>query len=182
MCLDTAGVVIHFFCCYCHPSFLLQGGSRFRVGFYLAMASHGFGCHGLYDFAFSSVHADPYYALDSREDDLCAAFTSPPLDAANSGAASPLVLLLNTVQIMREGLNDLRYTSLLRTLVSMSQRRSASKHGSANTAALDKALAKGSAILEEIDSIPLGSDQPQWEAERILRVRAEVEAAVEALL
>ena len=62
------------------------------------MATHGYGCHGLYEFAFSSVHADPYYALDSREDDLCAAFTSPPLDIAHSGAASPLVLLLNTVQ------------------------------------------------------------------------------------
>ena len=145
------------------------------------MASHGFGCHGLYDFAFSSVHADPYYALDSREDDLCAAFTSPPLDVAHSGAASPLVLLLNTVQTMREGLNDLRYTNLLRTLVSSSQ-RSASKLGSVNTAALEKALEMGSAVLAEIDSIPLGSDQPQWEAERILRVRAEVEAAVEALL
>ena len=146
------------------------------------MASHGYGCHGFYDFAFSSVHADPYYALDSREDDICAAFSSPPLDIAHSGAASPLVLLLNTVQTMREGLNDLRFTKLLRTLLSSSQWHNASKHVSTNIAGMRNAVAKGSAVLAEIDSIPLGSDQPQWAAGRILRVRSEVEAAVEALL
>eukprot|EP01043_Picozoa_sp_COSAG02_P005804 COSAG02_NODE_159_length_32891_cov_17.822518_25_plen_150_part_00 len=146
------------------------------------MAAHRYGCHGLYDFAFSSVHADPYYALDSREDDLCAAFTSPPLDIAHSGAASPLVLLLNTVQTMREGLNDLRFTKLLRTLLSSSQFYTTSKHGSTDSAGLRKAVVKGNSVLAEIDSIPLGSDQPQWEAGRILRVRSEVEAAVEALL
>ena len=82
-------------------------------GFYLAMASHTYGCRGLYDFAFSSVRADPYYALDSREDDLCAAFTTPPLATS---ATSPALLLLNTVQTMREGLSDLHYTKL-RSLV-----------------------------------------------------------------
>lgn len=96
-----------------HEWMLYNGGSRFRIGFYLAMASHTYGCRGLYDFAFSSVRADPYYALDSREDDLCVAFTTPPLATS---ATSPATLLLNTVQTMREGLSDLHYTKL-RSLV-----------------------------------------------------------------
>jgi hypothetical protein len=34
------------------------------------------GCRGHLQFMYSSVHADPYYALDSREDDDCTAFTT----------------------------------------------------------------------------------------------------------
>lgn len=83
---------------------------------------------------------------------------------------------------MREGLNDLRFTKLLRTLLSSSRWHGTSKHESTIPAAMRNAVARGSAVLAEIDSIPLGSDQPQWEASRILRVRSEVEAAVEALL
>lgn len=153
---------------------LYNGGTRFRVGFYLAMASHGYGCHGLYEFAFSSVHADPYYSLDSREDDLCAAFTTPPPPTGGQ-ASSPLVLLLSTVQTMREGLNDLRFTKLLRSLVAEHRHRHTSllAHGRALSMAIE--------VLAEIDAIPLGSEHPQWNASRILRVRHAVEQAVAAL-
>ena len=151
-----------------HEWMLYNGGSRFRVGFYLAMASHGYGCHGLYDFAYSSVHADPYYALDSREDDLCAAFTSP--------TPGKLVVLLETMQVLREGLNDLRYTNLLRALV-MDARSPRVGQWLAAEAALDRA----EAVLGEIDGIPLGSDNAEWNATHILRVRTEVEASVATL-
>lgn len=151
-----------------HEWMLYNGGSRFRVGFYLAMASHGYGCHGLYHFAFSSVHADPYYALDSREDDLCAVFTSP--------TPGKLVLLLETMQVMHEGLNDLRYTKLLRTLLTATKTLSMDQR-----LATQAALGRAEAVLQEIDGIPLGSTNKEWNATHILRVRADVEASVATL-
>jgi len=42
------------------------------MGLYLWRASLE-GCRGYYQFMYSSVGADPYYALDAREDDLVAA-------------------------------------------------------------------------------------------------------------
>ena len=35
----------------------------------------GLGCNGHYQFAYNSVHADPWYDLDGREDDQVAVFT-----------------------------------------------------------------------------------------------------------
>ena len=47
-------------------------------------AARAQGCVGHYQFAFSSVGADPYYGLDAREDDLCAVWsTKDPLLAAH---------------------------------------------------------------------------------------------------
>ena len=148
-----------------HTWMLYNGGSRFRAGFYLAMASHNHGCLGMYDFALSSVGADPYYALDAREDDLCAVFTT---------SSGRIITLLNTVQTLREGVNDLRYTNLLRTL-----------RGRARVAAsprVSNAAAKASTVLAEIDAIPLGSAHAPWDAARISRVRRQVVSAVVALL
>ena len=45
---------------------LYNGGTRFKRGFYMYRL-RSLGCLGHYQFAYSSVHADPYYALDSRE-------------------------------------------------------------------------------------------------------------------
>ena len=44
---------------------LYNAGTRFKRGFYMYRL-RPLGCLGHYQFAFSSVHADPYYALDSR--------------------------------------------------------------------------------------------------------------------
>ena len=48
--------------------------SRFERGVYLFKLK-GLGCNGHYQFAYNSVHADPWYDLDGREDDQVAVFT-----------------------------------------------------------------------------------------------------------
>ena len=45
---------------------LYNAGTRFKRGFYMYRL-RSLGCLGHYQFAYSSVHADPYYALDSRK-------------------------------------------------------------------------------------------------------------------
>ena len=66
------------------------------------------GCLGHYEFAFSSVHADPYYALDSREDDLCAARTT-----STPGLLVPEVGMVR----LAEGTRDLRLCLALQQVV-----------------------------------------------------------------
>ena len=55
---------------------LYNQGGRYRRGVYL-YALRARGLEAYYQFAFSSVGADPYYALDAREEDFCAVFTHP---------------------------------------------------------------------------------------------------------
>ena len=55
---------------------LYNQAGRYRRGLYL-YALRERGLEAYYQFAFGSAGADPYYALDAREDDLCAVFTHP---------------------------------------------------------------------------------------------------------
>lgn len=153
-----------------HSWMLYNQGSRFHSGFYLAMASHLYDCRGLYQFAFSSVGADPYYALDAREDDLCAVFTTPPEQGGD------LVMLLETVQVFREGVNDLRYTMLLRKMAA------ARSSTSSQTTASRDAVRLAQAVLAEIDKIPLGSQETPWSTSKILATRRAVERAITGLV
>ena len=147
-----------------HSWMLYNGGSRFKAGFYLAMASHLHGCLGMYDFALSSVGADPYYALDAREDDLCAIFTT--------STEGVLVTVLDAVQTLREGASDLRYCKLLRQLATDPSTRAKNP----------AAWAAAQQVLAEIDAIPLGSEHTPWTAGRIARVRRDAMSAIAALV
>ena len=143
-----------------HQWMLYNGGSRFRAGFYLAMASHGHGALGIYEFALSSVGADPYYALDAREDDIAAAYTT---------STGGLVTVIDSVRVFREGITDLRCVLLLRKLLQ-------SGAGPAS------AKAAGAKVLSEIDAIPLGSEFPEWNGTQVARVRRDVDTAIADLL
>jgi hypothetical protein len=55
---------------------LYNRDTRYQRGVYLYKARK-LGCRGHMQFAFSSVHADPWYGLDGREDEYAAVFTHP---------------------------------------------------------------------------------------------------------
>ncbi|MEZ5853684.1 MAG: hypothetical protein R3D67_02665 [Hyphomicrobiaceae bacterium] len=55
---------------------LYNRSTRFERGFYLYKLRR-LGCRGHMMFAFSSVHADPWYGLDGREDEWVAVFAHP---------------------------------------------------------------------------------------------------------
>ena len=80
------------------PFMLYNQGTRFRLGVY-QFRLRQYGCLGHYQFAFSSVGADPYYGLDGREDDYCAVFSK--------SSGRELVSTLG-FERAREGADDLR--------------------------------------------------------------------------
>lgn len=81
---------------------LYNQATRYHRGVYLDRL-RALGGQGHYQFAFSSVGADPYDALDAREDDLCAVYTHP------SGALIPTVDLA----LFALAVDDLRYLRAL---------------------------------------------------------------------
>lgn len=131
---------------------------RYRRGLYLHRL-RDLGVKGYYQFAFSSVGADPYYALDAREDDLCAAFTHP------SGELVPTLDLARFAYAV----DDLRYQLLLEQAIAGAPR------GPARTEAEKfrrDLLAK----------MKVGSDHPTpWTEAEMDALRAETAAHVERL-
>ena len=136
---------------------LYNAGSRFKRGFYL-FRLRPLGCLGHYQFAFSSVHADPYYALDSREDDLCAARTTPTGELLPELSLARLAL----------GTRDLRFCLALEALVA--------------AAPPSPARARGEALLAEIGQIPVGSTPtPFWSEAKVANMSDSVFDTVAAL-
>eukprot|EP00037_Helgoeca_nana_P007006 m.64114 g.64114 ORF g.64114 m.64114 type:complete len:639 (+) comp17845_c0_seq1:3215-5131(+) len=129
---------------------LYNSGTRFKRGFYMCRL-RALGCRGHYEFAFSSVHADPYYALDSREDDLCAARTS-----------STLGLLIPEIGLARlgAGTRDFQLCTALQQSIT-----------TAPPSPLRDACA---ATLGRIMNIPVGSEFPEWDPVTVSNVSARV--------
>jgi hypothetical protein len=118
------------------PWGLYNQGGRYRRGVYL-YALRALGLRAYYQFAFSSVGADPYYALDAREDDLCGAFTHP------DGRLRPTTDFL----LFREAVTDLR------ALLTLEAAAQAAPDGPTRAAAL--------AFLDEVRAqVPVGHDAP----------------------
>eukprot|EP00040_Diaphanoeca_grandis_P035597 m.224315 g.224315 ORF g.224315 m.224315 type:complete len:2544 (-) comp33425_c1_seq2:150-7781(-) len=88
-------------------SFMLYNqASRYRAGAYLYRLAT-LGGLGHYQFALSSPGADPYYALDAREDDLCLLFLR---------ADGSMTKTLET-EVARAAVIDLRYVLTLNKLI-----------------------------------------------------------------
>ena len=135
---------------------LYNSGTRFKRGFYMCRLAP-LGCLGHYEFMYSSVHADPYYALDSREDDLCAARTT----------SAPGVLVAE-VDLYRlgSGTRDLQLCLALEQLVTKAAPSAAREHGAA--------------LLAEIMAIPIGEAE-LWDAAKVANMSDAVFDAVDAL-
>jgi hypothetical protein len=115
-------------------------GDRYGAGVY-QFRLRAEGCLGHYQFAFSSVGADPYYALDAREDDIVAAFTH------GDGRLRPTLQF----ELYREGLTDLRYALLAERL--------AAPDGPAATAgAPAAAVARAAAAVARLRALPVGHE------------------------
>ena len=83
-------------------------GGRFARGIY-QYKLHRMGCTaGYYQFAFNSIHVDPYYALDGREDDMAGALPT--------SATGKLVATQN-IERFREAIDDYRYLQLLEQML-----------------------------------------------------------------
>lgn len=137
---------------------LYNQGGRYRRGVYL-FALRAAGLRAYYQFAFSSVGADPYYALDAREDDLCAAYTHP------SGALVPTV----DFALFTEAVGDLRALLTLEAAVD------AAPFGPAR----DAAAAFLSGV---VAAVPIGHAAPEtFDAAALDALRADTFAHLRAL-
>ena len=139
---------------------LYNSGSRFKRGFYMCMLAP-LGCLGHYEFMYSSVHADPYYALDSREDDLCAARTT-----------SVPGMLVAHVDLYRlgGGTRDLQLCLALQRAV--------------KNASPSPQRATGAALLADIMAIQVGAADSAtlaWNASKVASMSDAVFDAVDAL-
>jgi hypothetical protein len=129
---------------------------RYRRGVYLFKLSK-LGCHGHLQFAFNSVHADPWYDLDGRESDIAAVFTHPDGSLRRS---------LDVVRY-RDAVTDYRYLLKLEQTIA-----EGGKHSVRDEAQV---------YLQQItNSIEIGTSvPPPWEGSTIDRVR---ERAAEHIL
>ena len=90
-----------------------QGSSRWAFGLYIWKA-HQSGVAAYEQFTWNYPHSDPYYPLDSHEDDLGFAF------ADRNGENRPTWRLVN----IREGIDDYRYTLALTQAIEKAQKGS----------------------------------------------------------
>ena len=137
---------------------LYNQGGRYRRGVYLFKLSK-YGCKGYLQFAFNSIHADPWYDLDGRESDLVAAFPHP------DGR------LRRTVDLVRyaEALGDYRY--LLKLDQSIGQA----------SAGREKSDAQHW-LKQTLDQIGIGStERDAWTADEIEAIRRQAAKHVTAL-
>ena len=144
---------------------LYNQASRYYAGAYL-WAVRRLGGKGHYQFALSSPGADPYYALDAREDDLCSAFLR------SDGQMTPTMAM----ELTRAGIIDLRYLATLQ--------------GAIDTAlgciSCSDAAAVASQVLADIETaMPVGRGigwGVRWEDAELDLMRTNVIAAVDTLL
>jgi hypothetical protein len=92
-----------------------QGASRWAYGVYMWKV-HGLGVEAYQQFAYNSMHGDPYYPFDSIEDDLSMVYPD------REGALRPTV----AYERIRAGINDYRTLLLLKTLCDKSASKGAS--------------------------------------------------------
>eukprot|EP00297_Palpitomonas_bilix_P013432 CAMPEP_0113887394 /NCGR_PEP_ID=MMETSP0780_2-20120614/12189_1 /TAXON_ID=652834 /ORGANISM="Palpitomonas bilix" /LENGTH=371 /DNA_ID=CAMNT_0000875921 /DNA_START=44 /DNA_END=1160 /DNA_ORIENTATION=- /assembly_acc=CAM_ASM_000599 len=114
---------------YSNTEYMLYNlARRYRVGFYLyRMVQPDMKCKGHLQFMYSSVGADPYYALDAREDDICAVFSSSAtssttkeeMDTAGARWFDEKSGIVETLWLRsyREGVDDYRYARALEVAV-----------------------------------------------------------------
>ena len=94
-----------------------QGANRWAFGLYMYKA-HQAGVEGYQQFCWMGTHADPYYPLDSIEDDGGVVYPD------REGNLRPVT---NLVQI-REGINDYRYTLALTRAIKSASANGDEKH------------------------------------------------------
>jgi len=125
------------------------------------------GCRGHLQFAFSSVHADPWYDLDGREDEQVAAFFHPGDEARPFRRSMDLMLY-------REAITDYRYLRALElALNAASQAGLRAPEVVAAQGWFDATLAK----------MEVGSDAPQpWSRTELDAVRAQAAAHMTRLV
>ena len=138
---------------------LYNRGTRYRIGVYLHKLRE-FGVTGHFQFAAQSVGADPYYALDAREDDYCAVFTHK----------SAILIPTVSIERRREGVDDLRYLLKLEQLL--------------RTASASDAKVAAAAFMADLKaSIAIGSEQtPAYAENELNALRREVAQHIEAIL
>jgi hypothetical protein len=111
---------------------LYNRDTRYDRGVY-AYRVRQLGCRGHMQFAFSSVHADPWYGLDGREDEYTAVFTHPD---------GVLRLALGFVRY-REAVTDYRYLLALEQAIAAAPSGPEQKEAQALLANIEQSIAVG---------------------------------------
>jgi len=134
-----------------------NGGGRWTYGRYLKMLVNKHGLVLRLAWHYNANAGDPYYALDSREDDYC---------WYNSDAEGRMVPSAGFLAGIMPGLNDYRYLSTLERLIKERPEHPANK--------------QAQAVFQRMIALEAGKDRgmtPDFE-----RDRAEVANAIQALL
>lgn len=131
---------------------------RYRRGFYL-YKMRSVGCGRYWQFAWSSVGADPYYALDTREDDISAVFST------SRGSLTHHIEL----ERFREAIDDLRYLITLEKTL-------------AENPAAPEAEAAARYIQQLLDAMKVGNKTPvPWDEFAMNNLREDVASLIIAL-
>ena len=85
-----------------------NGGNRWTFGTYMYKCAHEFGMKFRLSWHWNAAAGDPYYALDSREDDYC---------WCNTNANMDMIPSLHFEREIREGIDDYRYMQTLARLL-----------------------------------------------------------------
>ncbi len=137
-----------------------NGGSRWTFGFYMKMLRDRQDLALRLNWHFNVAAANPYYALDAREDDYCWFNTNP---------RGEMVPSLSFLQEMLPGLNDYRMLLELDRRIAAAKTALGDPAFSQRKPAIEAAIAAGSRILEKVDAlVPGEGSQPpaDIEAER----------------
>ena len=153
---------------------LYNQASRYRVGFYTWRLME-LGGLGHYQFMLSSPGADPYYALDAREDDYCSLFLR------RDGSVRGTVGSGSTEQL-RAALFDLRYALTLEAAIAAASATIAA--AASPDAALVEALAAATQLKSKLQTLmPIGrlghgNDAPEPSTAALDGFRREISKAV----
>lgn len=152
-----------------------NGGSRWTFGFYMKMLEDRHALALRLNWHFNIAAGNPYYALDSREDDYC---------WFNTNARGDMVPSLSFLQEMVPGLNDYRRLLELDTRLAIAKKALAGSPSGAKKQALDTAVADAEKLTAKVAALRAGregaqppADADAWRAELAGALVALIEAA-----
>ncbi len=148
-----------------------NGGNRWTFGFYMKMLKDRHALALRLNWHFNVAAGNPYYALDSREDDYCWFNTNPRGDMVPS---------LSFLQEMVPGLNDYRHLLELDTQLALAKKALAGPVPDSKKQALQAAVAAGEKMTAKVEALRAGAGStPPADVEA---ERAELTAAILALI